>query len=144
MTGAEQPYRRKTVQNVLLKAEEVSKLENLPSTMVLYLTHDMAHEMPLATYDDGEGIRCCTSGNRNVISSSLLHSACLPISIAGDDPFFQRGNVGCLNIHRSEMSSPKGGLKFGEVRNKATPFLDHCIEVNKTKRAPFVLIEMVN
>lgn len=80
------------------------------------------------------------------MSSRHLHSACLPISIAGDDPFYQRGNVGYLNLHRSELSLPKGDLKFGKVRNRATSFLDHSIvyEVTKMKRAQFVLIKKVN
>lgn len=150
VTGAVLPNPRKIVRNVLFKVEKVSKPKNLSNTMislmVLYLSHDMAHPLPLETYDDGEGIRCCTSGNRNVISPSLLHSACLPISIAGDDPFYQRGNVGYLNLHRSELSLPKGDLKFGKVRNRATSFLDHSIvyEVTKMKRAQFVLIKKVN
>lgn len=131
VTGAELPNPRKIVQNVLLKAEKVGKPKNLPnmliSLIVLYLTHDMAHQVPSETFSNGEGIRCCSSRNRDVLSPSLMHSSCLPISIADDDPFYRHGDIGCLNLHRSVLSSPKCCLQFGEIRNKATSFLDHSI-----------------
>lgn len=129
VTGSELPSPRKLVVDILLKAEKFPRTSTLPNTLinllVLYVSHDLAHQVPTKAFESGERIRCCTSGNKGVLSPSLSNSACLPISIGEDDPFYK--NIRCLNMVRSEPASLPTKTQFGEVKNMATAFLDHSI-----------------
>jgi peroxidase len=71
-----------------------------------------------------EDIRCCTHENKGILSKSLRNSACLPIAIPDDDPYYSQHEVKCLNFLRSEKSSTPGKIQFGEIKNKATGFID--------------------
>lgn len=142
VTGSELPSPRKLVVDVLLKAEKFPRTVTTPSTiinlLVFYVSHDLAHQVPVKAFENNEKIRCCTSGNKGVLSPSLSHSACLPITISKDDPFYERSGVRCLNMVRSESASLPSTIQYGEVKNKATAFLDHSliygIEERQTKR----------
>lgn len=131
VTGSDLPSPRKIVRDVLLKAKKTPRTSNIPITLinliVLYATHDMAHQVPVEAFDTDKAIRCCGSGNHHVLDPSISHSACLPVSVAPDDPFYKKEHVGCLNMVRSQLSSSPDKVQYGEILNKATSFLDHSI-----------------
>jgi peroxidase len=125
VNGSELPNPRFLVQNVLLKAEKGLKPSEMPNTMNVLL---MGHLLGVTTltssneaHDPSKRIRCCSSGNKNVLPTSLLHSACIPIAIGTKDEFYSKGKVECLNLvgrHRSTTH-------YGEILNEANSFLDH-------------------
>jgi peroxidase len=130
VSGSDLPSPRRIVQEVLLKAEKRSgglDYNMMVNTGVLYITHDVAHQVPVEAFDSGEEIRCCSSLNKKVLSPSLSHSACLPISIGKDDPFYKNYEVRCLNLIRSETASLPSSIQYGEIMNKATAYMDHSI-----------------
>ncbi|CRK97792.1 CLUMA_CG011171, isoform A [Clunio marinus] len=128
VTGRELPSPRKLVTDVLLKAEKANPPSRTPNMLLnlifLYLTHDMAFQAPVEGIN-GENIRCCSKDNKNVLSSDFLNSACLPISVPHDDPFYMTKNVRCLNMIRAQQSTTPYTLQSGEILNKATSFIDH-------------------
>lgn len=131
VTGSDLPSPRKIVQNVLLRADKVERTDKVPNMMgallVVYLSNDMAHTTPVEAANEDETIRCCSSGNKNVLSPDLLHSACAPISVGADDPFHSQGDVRCLNMIRSELAMPADSIAYGEIMNQATAFIDHSV-----------------
>jgi peroxidase len=132
VTGSDLPNPRKIVLDILLKAEKKPRNPfNEPNQLlllkILYVTHDMAHQVPVEAFDNCKEIRCCSSGNKKVLDPSVSHSACLPISIGKDDEFYKKADVGCLNMIRSESSSLPSIAQHGEVLNKVTSFMDHSI-----------------
>lgn len=129
VTGSDLPTPRKIVRNVLLKADKaVPAIENTPNNLLLelfvFVARDFAAHAPAEVVDSQENIRCCASGNKNVLSPELSHSACLPIPISDDDPFYKGEKVKCLNGVRSQMASSPASLEYGEILNTATSFLD--------------------
>jgi peroxidase len=74
--------------------------------------------------DKCEDMRCCIRENEGMLSDYLLNSACFPIPIAKDDAFYKQHGVRCLSFIRSEKSSLPSHVQFGEIKNKATGFLD--------------------
>lgn len=122
------PNPRKIVKEILLKAEKLPRLLIKPNTLtpllILYITHDVAHQVPVAASTKCEEARCCTKGNGKILSKSMRSSSCLPIAISDDDDFYKKANVGCLNMIRSDMSSSPDSVEFGEIKNRATAFLD--------------------
>lgn len=131
VTGSELPSPRRLVLDVLLKAEKLPRTKNEPAMLLilmsLYNTHDIAHQVPVEAFNNCNEIRCCSSGNKKVLDASVSHSSCLPISIGKDDPFYSKVGVGCLNMVRSEASSGSKTVKYGEILNKVTAFLDHSM-----------------
>lgn len=131
VSGSELPNPRKIVQNVLLKAEKVSPPEKVPNMLtillVLYLTHDLAHQIPVAPAEANQEIRCCAKGDKHVLSPAVSHSACLPISIPKDDPFYGPANIKCLSLVRAELATSPTRVQFGEILNGATSYIDHSI-----------------
>jgi peroxidase len=131
VTGSELPSPRKLVLDVLLKVEKFPRTKTIINTMVnllvFYVSHDLAHQVPTKAFKNGERIRCCSHGNQATLSSSLSHSACLPVSVGRDDPFYSHSGVRCLNMIRSESASLPSTIQYGEVKNMATSFLDHSL-----------------
>lgn len=131
VTGSELPTPRQILQDVLLKAQigppPAVHLNFQVNLVVLYITHDLAFHAPVDAQDDTNIIRCCESGNANVLPPTLLSSSCLPIVISESDPFYKAGNISCLNMVRSQITTAPDQVQAGEIRNKATAFLDHSI-----------------
>lgn len=131
VTGSDLPSPRRIVQNVLLRAEKVSRDQKPPNMMgallVVYLSNDMAHTTPVEAFDKDEIINCCSSGNKHVLSPDLSHSACLPISVGADDPFYSQDNIRCINMIRSEVGMSPETINYGEIMNRATSFIDHSV-----------------
>lgn len=129
VTGNHLPGARSIVTNILMKCEKFPRKSRIPNDManfaVLYITHDIGNQVPVGLPTKGcEDMRCCTHLNRGILSKTLRNSACLPIAIGNDDPFYKNHNVKCLNFVRSQMSSLPSKTQFGEIKNKATGFLD--------------------
>jgi peroxidase len=123
------PNPRKLVQNILMKAETKGRLTKIPNDMSnfagLYITHDMAGQQnEKLPHDKCEDMRCCIRENKGILPNSLRNSACLPIPIPDDDPFYSQYEVKCLNFIRSEKTSQPSWIQFGEIKNKATGFID--------------------
>lgn len=131
VTATELPSARTIAQEILLKAEKATRTINFDNSFsiyfVLYLTHDMANQVPVGAFDNGEEIRCCANGNAYELSKSLLNSACLPIAVKADDSFYKDAGARCLNVLRSSLASSPDAVQYGEIKNKATAFLDHSI-----------------
>lgn len=51
----------------------------------------------------------------------------MAIPIPEDDPFYKPDDVKCLNLVRSQLASDPSRVQYGEIKNKATAFLDHSI-----------------
>jgi peroxidase len=69
-------------------------------------------------------MRCCTKQNKAIIQRSLQNSACMPIDISQEDSFYKDHDITCLNFIRSERSSVPTKFQYGEIKNKATGYLD--------------------
>lgn len=130
VSGNYLPNPRQVVQNILLKAQKYERKNKLiPNDManfgVLHLTHDIGSQVTVEPRKDRcEDIRCCVSGNKGILSKTLRNSACLPIAIPNDDPFYKDAGVTCLNFLRAQMTSLPTKLSYGEIKNKATGYLD--------------------
>jgi peroxidase len=138
VTGSELPSPREISRNVLFKAKRGSP-PKIPMTMltiliILYVTHDLAHQIPIQAINPSYDIRCCSKGNDFVLPQSLSHPACLPISVGSDDEFYSKGNISCLNMIRSQTGSLPSTIQAGEIKNHATGFIDHSI-VYGTKKS---------
>lgn len=129
--SSELPSPRTIVQEVLLKAEKYPRTSNDPNEMVnffvLTVTHDLAFQVPTEAHHSCQNIRCCTSGNRGVLSKTLQNSACLPITVKSNDSFYKNGDVKCLTMIRSEIVSNPDEAQYGEILNKVTSFIDLSI-----------------
>ncbi|CRL07712.1 CLUMA_CG020666, isoform A [Clunio marinus] len=129
--GNDLPSPRKIVTKVLLQAQKANPPTQTPNTLinmlVLYLTHDMAFQAPIEGSYDNENIRCCSNRNKNVLAPEFSHSACLPVTVPENDPFYRKANVKCLNMVRAQQSSSPCTLQNGEILNKATSYIDHSI-----------------
>lgn len=108
-----------------------------------YIAHDISSKQSVQYNDGGnrkfsyqivnlfdekisEGIRCCSNFNKIQLSSSLMHSACLPITISRSDPFYSPHNIKCMGFVRSHMiSNNPYQVDIGEQANTVTSFLDH-------------------
>jgi Animal haem peroxidase len=128
VTGNDLPNARKLVQEVLMKANKYPRVKTDPNELinffVLTITHDMAFQVPYEAFDNCKDIRCCTKGNKNVLSKELQSSSCLPIIITDDDSFYKDAGVKCLNMVRSETISSPSTIQHGEIHNKVTAFID--------------------
>jgi peroxidase len=131
VTGKPLPNPRDLVQNVLKKAQIFPRTANQPNQMynyaILTITHDVAFQVPVEAFDNCKDIRCCTRGNKKVLDKKDLHSACMPISIPEDDPFYKPAGVGCLNMVRAEVATSPAKIHYGEILNKVTSFMDISI-----------------
>jgi Animal haem peroxidase len=131
VTGSDLPSPRKLVLDVMLKVEKYPRTKRTPTYLVvlliLYISHDLAHTVPVEAFNNGEKIRCCESGNKGVLPPSLSHSACLPISVSKNDPFYRDAGIRCLPMVRSEPASSPSTIQFGEIKNMATAYMDHSL-----------------
>lgn len=122
------PNARLLVQEVLLKAVRSPPPAiqyNLMGLMIiLFATHDLHYQVPMQIKCSSGGIRCCSKGSRDILPTDLSHPACLPIPISDNDPFYKTGNIGCLNMVRSQIGNYKNGVQAGQIMNRATAFLD--------------------
>lgn len=129
-SGSDLPSPRRILRDVLLKADKKPRTSNIVTSMVnmliVYVSHDMGQVVNVKGFE-GEEIRCCSGGNRKVLSPSLQHSACIPISVSQNDPFYKTGNVKCLNMLRSELATSPSSLEFGEIMNSETAFIDQSL-----------------
>jgi hypothetical protein len=129
ITGCCLPCARRIVTNILMKAEIKNYQGPIPNDMSnfagLYISHDIAAQaMERMPKDKCEDMRCCFKENGVVLPELMLNSACLPIQIGKDDVYYSQHNVECLNFIRSEKVSMPNTNQFGEIKNKATGFLD--------------------
>lgn len=131
VSGNELPNPRMLVQEVLKKATRYPRIYTepceMPLLLLLMITHDVAFQVPVEAFDNCQEIRCCASGNKGTLSPYLQNSACIPISIPDNDPFYKNAGVGCLNMLRSETVSSPAKIQHGEILNKVTSFLDLSI-----------------
>ncbi|XP_046449770.1 chorion peroxidase-like isoform X2 [Daphnia pulex] len=80
------------------------------------------------TFSNGTDISCCTSAGGS-LDASQLHSACLPISVAINDKFFNPKNattkITCMNFVRS-IAGPRldCSLGYADQLNQNTHWLD--------------------
>lgn len=129
--SSELPSPRTIVQEVLLKAEKYPRTSNDPNELinffVLTITHDLAFQVPTEAHQSCQNIRCCTSGNKEVLSKDLQNSACLPIAVNSNDSFYKTENVKCLTMVRSEIVSNPDAAQYGEILNKVTALIDLSI-----------------
>lgn len=128
VTGSELPNARLLVREVLMKAVRSPPPDvqyNLMGLMIiLFATHDLHYQVPMQIKCSDGGIRCCSKGSHHVLPTDLSNSACLPIQIAETDPFYKTGNIGCLNMVRSQIGKYSNDVQPGQILNRATAFLD--------------------
>ena len=63
--------------------------------------------------DSGEGLSCCKRTNNGEYAK---HSACKPILIPSNDPFYMRFNNTCLNFVR-QAAAPSQSCTLGSLRS---------------------------
>lgn len=128
VTGLGLPNPRTIVQELLSKAvlsppaEYPWNLFTILST--LFVTHDVHYQVPYQPKNPSEEIRCCTRNQESVLPPTLLNAACLPIEISKNDSFYQHGNIGCLNMVRSQVAENTNQVESGEILNLATSYMD--------------------
>lgn len=122
------PNARLLVQEVLTKAVRSpppSLTYNLLGLLViLFATHDLHYQVPMQPKSTDKEIRCCSKDGQFVLPPAFSNSACLPIEISEDDSFYKNGNIGCLNMVRSQIGEYSGDVQAGEILNQATAYLD--------------------
>lgn len=128
VTGNYLPNARTIVQKVLTKIDILQQMttqaNSLANLALFYVVKDLALHSPVKAAGICAEIRCCSKGNKGILSKCLRHSSCLPIAIDENDPFYKNTDVRCLNFVRSEMSSLPSADQYGEIKNTQTAFLD--------------------
>ncbi|XP_037027256.1 peroxidase-like [Bradysia coprophila] len=92
------------------------------------ITHDVGSKVNVQRKNAvGPGIDCCASGRR--VSDDILHSACQPMDVPGDDNFYSEFNQRCLNFVSSQVIFSNENCKIGpaEQTNSVSSFLDLTI-----------------
>ncbi|KAJ6648728.1 Peroxidase [Pseudolycoriella hygida] len=127
VTGSDLPTARLIVEEVLTKAvrtrpSSTLTYNTLATLIILFVTHDLHHQVPMQPNSADKEILCCQHDRRNTLPSFLSNSACLPIEIHKNDSFYKNGKIGCLNMVRSQI----GGfdVQAGEILNQATAYMD--------------------
>lgn len=127
-TGTDLPNARLLVQELLMKAVRSpppTVTYNLMALLIiLFVTHDLHYQVPVTPQCKKADIRCCTKDNHDKLPADLLNSACFPIEISKEDPFYKHANIGCLDVVRSELGKYKYGVDPGQILNRATAYLD--------------------
>jgi len=94
------------------------------SLTILFVTHDVHYQVPVQPQNVNNEILCCSRDGRDVLSPTSSNSACLPIEVSRTDSFYKQGDIGCLNMVRSQLSQVPGKVQPGEIRNYATSYID--------------------
>ncbi|XP_067013234.2 peroxidase isoform X2 [Anabrus simplex] len=90
-----------------------------------FVEHDLAHTPVNKMYNKFESsIMCCKPDGRH-LSPRYVHPACMPISIAHNDPVYSSRRMTCMNYVRS-VTAMRSDCSFGpaEQMNQATHYLD--------------------
>lgn len=128
VTGTDLPNARSLVQNVLMKAVRLPPPKfqyNLMGLLIiLFATHDLHYQVPTQSKCDKYEIRCCSKQLRHPLPPALSNSACLPIEVPSNDPFYKKANIGCLNMVRAQLAKYNDGFETGQIMNRATSYLD--------------------
>lgn len=128
VTGSDLPNARLLVQEVLLKAVRsqppTMKFNVMAILIILFATHDFHYQLPMQTQCKKADIGCCSADKRDVLPPEFSNSACFPIEIARDDPFYKNGNIGCLNMVRAQIVKYPDIVQTGDTLNRATGYMD--------------------
>lgn len=127
-SGSDLPNARLLVRDLLMKAVRSpppTVTYNLMALLIiLFATHDLHYQVPTTPLCKNADIRCCTKTNHDILPTDLSHSECLPIEISKEDPFYKHGNIGCLDVVRSQLGRYSNGVEPGQILNRATAYLD--------------------
>lgn len=127
-SGADLPNARLLVRDLLMKAVRspppTVTYNMMALLIILFATHDLHYQVPTTPLCKNADIRCCTKTSHDTLPTELSHSACLPIEISKEDPFYKNGNIGCLNVVRSQLGKYSQGAEPGQILNRATAYLD--------------------
>lgn len=132
VSGADLPNVRDIVQNVLTKAVGVTPKDGPNDVQygvfalmtVLFITHDVHYQTPIQPKNDENEISCCKLDNSGPLPSAVQDDSCLPIEISKDDSFYSSGNIGCINLVRSQTTEYINTAQPGQPMNRATSYLD--------------------
>lgn len=127
-TGTDLPNARLLVRELLMKAVRSpppTVTYNLMGLLIiLFATHDLHYQTPSTTQMKNADIRCCSKDQHSVVPSYCSQSTCLPIVVSETDPFYENGNIECLNVVRSQLAKYTNGAEPGQILNRATAYLD--------------------
>lgn len=122
------PNPRTIVQEILWNAVTSTPPEYTYNTFTilstLFVTHDVHYQVQTQPKNRSDEIRCCSKNSESVLPPSLSNVACLPIEISKNDSFYKNGNIGCLNMVRSQVAENTNEVQAGEILNLATSYLD--------------------
>lgn len=128
VTGEDLPNARLIVQEIFMKAvrsEPPPLMYNVfASLAILFVTHDLHYQIPQQPQNVQDEISCCSEDGHNVLPNYLSNLACLPIEVSRNDSFYEHGEIGCLNMVRSQKVEYTGDVEFGEIMNSATSYID--------------------
>lgn len=129
-SGAELPNARYLVDSVLTKAARVPvKPDTLAYGVfalltVLFITHDVHYQTAVQPSTLTQEIQCCLDDGSAVLTSEQQHPSCYPIEVSKDDSVYGAGNIGCINLVRSQTAEYSNQVQPGEIMNRATSYLD--------------------
>lgn len=127
VSGRPLPNPRDLVQNVLKKGIRAQPPALAYGTFalmtVLFITHDVHYQTPIQPSNQQQEIQCCTADRSKALPATQLNPSCFPIEIPSNDTFYH-GNVGCINLVRSQRAEYTDKVQPGEVMNRATSYLD--------------------
>lgn len=128
VTGEELPNPRYLVQNVLAKGVRAQPPPLAYGVFalltVLFITHDVHYQTPAQPSNQSYETLCCTQNGSDLLPPRDSNLACYPIKIPKDDPFYKDGNIGCINLVRSQRGEYINQVQPGEIMNRATSYLD--------------------
>lgn len=128
VTGDDLPNARYLAQNVCAKGVRAAPPPLAYGVFalltVLFITHDVHYQTPVQPSNSQQEIQCCLADNERPLPPYLSHPSCLPIEIPREDPCFASGNVGCINLVRSQTSEYTHKPQTGQIMNRATSYLD--------------------
>lgn len=128
VTDLDLPNPRVIVQEVLWNAVTSVPPQYTYNTFTilstLFVTHDVHYQVPKQPKNPSDEISCCSRNSEYVLATSLSNVACLPIEISKNDSFYKEGNIGCLNMVRSQVVENANEIESGEILNLATSYMD--------------------
>ncbi|CAG2114532.1 unnamed protein product, partial [Medioppia subpectinata] len=110
----------------LLLAPDRNRPNNRYTLMVMqlgqFIDHDLTHTASTRT-NDNHPLRCC--GEEFRANPQLVHPSCFPISVAINDPFYEKFGQKCMNFIRSAPAiRPDCQMGPREQLNQLTAYLD--------------------
>lgn len=140
------PSARLVSSNLALDADLPDNVKTLALMQwTQFVEHDLAHTPVTKMYNRFESsIMCCKADGRS-LAPRYIHPACMPISIANNDPFYSSRRMTCMNYVRS-VTAMRPDCSFGpaEQMNQVSHYLDGSMIYGSTDEKSIKLRSFIN